>query len=323
MIAADEDFDGTWPYAPKFFEGNGFKQHYVDVGQVDVSQVDMKASDASPIDDARSDSRETFVCLHGEPTWGYLYRNFIPPLAKLGRVVVPDHMGFGKSETPSDRDYSIREHYENLERLLLHLDLRDVTLVMQDWGGSMGGLFAYRQPERVKRLVVMNTIVGGQAPSGTPTVRDYPWFEWVQSDAFEPTITNLSATILSVMKRIGFERTAHVDETWVRAYASPFPTPADCVAARAFPMNLDSPEAMKFIVEVMSLPGAIEAVKAKPAVMITGEDDRAIPCAYAVACFRDLWPKAPVSILPGVGHFIQEDAPEIATALIGQFVQMT
>jgi haloalkane dehalogenase len=313
VIAAGEDFDGTWPYAPKFFEGNGFKQHYVDFGKVDIGQVDPR----------RSDSQETFVCLHGEPTWGYLYRNFIPPLSKLGRVVVPDHMGFGKSETPRDREYSIREHYENLERLLLHLDLRDVTLVMQDWGGSMGGLFAFRQPERVKRMVVMNTIVAGQAPKGTPSVFDYPWFEWVQSDAFEPTITNLSATILSVMKRIGFERTVHVDETWVRAYASPFPTPADCIAARQFPRNLANPEAGKFIGEIVGRPGALEAVKAMPAMMVTGEDDRAIPCAQAVGCFRDLWPEAPVTILPGVGHFIQEDAPEIATALIGQFVQMT
>jgi pimeloyl-ACP methyl ester carboxylesterase len=78
------------------------------------------------------DTGVTFVCAQGEPAWGYLYRNFIPPLAKLGRVVVPDHMGFGKSETPQDRSHSIREHYENLERLLLDLDVRDVTLMTQD-----------------------------------------------------------------------------------------------------------------------------------------------------------------------------------------------
>jgi haloalkane dehalogenase len=302
VIPADETFDGTWPYAPRFFDGNGFRQHYVDQGPP---------------------GGETFVCVHGEPTWGYLYRHFVPPLAGLGRVVVPDHMGFGKSETPQDRGYSIREHYENLERLLLHLDLRDVTLVVQDWGGPIGGQFAYRHPERVKRLVVMNTMVGGQAPQGTPTVIDYPWFKWVHGDTFEPTITNLSATVLSVMKRIGFEHTAHVDETWVRAYASPFPTAADCVGARQFPLNIASPETMKFFGEIADMPDAVEAVKAKPAMMVTGEDDRAIPCAFAVACFRDLWPDAPVTVLPGVGHFIQEDAPEIVTALIGQFVQMT
>ena len=303
MIPADETFDGTWPFASQFFSGSQFQQHYVDEGSRDTG--------------------ETFVCLHGEPMWGYLYRHFLPPLTKLGRVLVPDHMGFGKSETPQDRAYSIQEHAENLERLLLHLDLRDITLVVQDWGGPIGAAFAYRNPDRIKRLVVMNTVVGGQAPKGTPSVPDYPWFKWVHSDAFEPTILNLSATALSVIKRIGFERTAQVDETWVRAYASPFPTPAECIGARQFPLNIGSPETMKFMLENAARPGAIEAVKAKPAMMVTGAADRAIPCEFAVGCFRDMWPGAPVTVLPGVGHFIQEDAPEIATALISQFVQMT
>ena len=97
---------------PHFFEGNGFRQHYIDEGTTD----------------AKSDN--VIVCLHGQPTWGYLYRNFIPRLSKLGRVIVPDHMGFGKSETPQDREYSIREHSDNLERLLLSLDLKNITLVM-------------------------------------------------------------------------------------------------------------------------------------------------------------------------------------------------
>ncbi len=303
MVPADETFDGTWPYAPQFFHRSGFRHHYVDEGPRDTG--------------------ETFVCIHGEPTWGYLYRQFIPALAEHGRIVVPDHMGFGKSETPQDRTYSIREHYENLERLLLDLDLQDVTLVVQDWGGPIGSQFAYRQPERVKRLVVMNTIVGGQAPPGLPTVADFPWFQWVHSDAFEPTITNLSATVLSVLKRAGFEHTSQIDETWVRAYASPFPTPADCKGARQFPLNIGTPETMKFFAEIQARPGAVEAVKAKPAMLVTGAADRALPCEFVVASFRDMWPDAPVTILPGVGHFIQEDAPEIATALISQFVQMT
>ena len=109
----------------------------------------------------------------------------------------------------------------------------------------------------------------------------------------------------------------------MRAYASPFPTPADCIGARQFPLNIAAPETLAFMLEVLALPGAIEAVKAKPAMLVTGAEDRAIPCEFAVGCFRDMWPGAPVTVLPGVGHFIQEDAPELATALISQFVQMT
>jgi len=165
MIDANETFDGTWPFEPRFFDGNGFRQHYVEEG-----------------------SGDAIVCLHGEPTWGYLYRNFIPRLAKRGRVIVPDHMGFGKSETPQDRDYSIRDHADNLERLLLALDVRNATLVLQDWGGPIGSTFALRHPDRVKCMCICNTGVPfARAPAGTYNVTDHHWFKWVNSTDFEPT----------------------------------------------------------------------------------------------------------------------------------------
>jgi alpha/beta hydrolase fold len=83
MISSHETFGGTWPFAPRFFDGNGFRMHYVEEG-----------------------SGQPIICLHGEPTWGYLYRRFIPPLSQSHRVIVPDHMGFGKSGTPRDRPYT-------------------------------------------------------------------------------------------------------------------------------------------------------------------------------------------------------------------------
>ena len=116
--------------------------------------------------------------MHGEPTWGYLYRNFIPRLSKRGRVIVPDYMGFGKSETPQDREYSIREHADSLERLLLSLDVQNVTLVLQDWGGPIGSSFAIRHPGRIKCLCIFNTgVPWAQAPQGTYGVTDHHWFK--------------------------------------------------------------------------------------------------------------------------------------------------
>ncbi|MEJ2090111.1 MAG: alpha/beta fold hydrolase, partial [Gammaproteobacteria bacterium] len=169
MIDAEETFSNTWPYAARFFDGSGFRQHYID---------------------ERGTGDETFVCVHGEPTWGYLYRQFVPRLRRLGRVVIPDHMGFGKSETPQDRDYSIEEHVDNLERLLIHLDVTGATLIVQDWGGPIGGSFAYRHPDRVKRICVCNSVIpGGSVPEGIRTVADHDWFRWVHSPAFEPTVS--------------------------------------------------------------------------------------------------------------------------------------
>ncbi len=303
MIPAEETFNGTWPFAPQFFEGAGFKMHYVDEGP----------SGAEPI-----------VCLHGEPTWGYLYRNFIPPLSEDNRVIVPDHMGFGKSQTPQDREYEIQDHAENFEKLMLHLDLRDITLVIQDWGGAIGGSFAYKHPERVKRLCIMDTIVpGSQIPDGTKTIFDHHWFKWINSDAYEPTLSNLGSTILSVMKRIGFENTAQVDETWLSAYASPFPTLEECKGAIKFPHCIASPVTMEYFFNHLVTPEALEALRSKPAMYIHGEEDGAIPTEFGVASFKGHWPEGPVIILPGVGHFCQEDAPLTIVALIKQFMQMT
>ena len=121
MIPADEPFDGTWPYASNFFDGNGFRQHYID------------------LNNAGNDADDVIIALHGEPTWGYLYRNFIPRLSKLGRVFAPDHMGFGQSETPQDREYTIRDHADNLESLLLDLDVRNITLYSANFRNSLSG----------------------------------------------------------------------------------------------------------------------------------------------------------------------------------------
>lgn len=301
MIEASETFEGTWPFAPHFFDGNGFRMHYVD---------------------ENPGGAEMFLCLHGEPTWGYLYRNIIPRLARHGRVIVPDHMGFGKSETPQDRRYTIQEHCDNLQNLVLSLDLRDITLVMQDWGGPIGSSIAYRHPERVKRLCVMNAMVGGRPPKGTTSFRTSPWFQWVNSPAFKPTVSNLASTVLSVLKRVGFERTEQVDETWVRAYSAPFPQAEDCIAALRFPECIADDETVAFLNGIRTKE-ATAAVQSKPAMYVHGEADRALPMDAVIGAFRSMWPHAPVVTLPGVGHFLQEDAPETVSALIEQFVQMT
>jgi pimeloyl-ACP methyl ester carboxylesterase len=248
MIAADETFDGTWPYRPHFFDGNGFRQHYVDEGSTDGKNDNV------------------IVCVHGQPTWGYLYRNFIPSLTKLGRVIVPDHMGFGKSETPQEKAYSIREHTDNLEDLLKSLDVKNITLVVQDWGGPIGSSFAMRNPDLIKCICYCNgNVPWARVPTGP--MPEFKWLNWVNSEQYEPTISNLGSTVLSVMKRI-------------------------------------------------------EKLQAIPAMCVVGDEDRTTPADIRVFGFQSMWPNGPVIRLPGVGHFLQEDAPEAVSALVSQFIQM-
>jgi cis-3-alkyl-4-acyloxetan-2-one decarboxylase len=298
MIAANETFGGTWPFASHFFDGNGFRMHYVDEGRGD------------PI-----------ICLHGEPTWGYLYRRFIPPLSKNRRVVVPDHMGFGKSETPRDRAYRLETHVNNLAGLIEALDLRDVTFVIQDWGGPIGAAYTVRHPERVKRLFLLNTFAGyGRAKRDELT----PWFQFVKkhhdAGTLEEVLGHLGTNVLSIMKIIGFENSAVVDANWLAAYSAPFPTKEDCIGAIEFPLDALLGRIIPYVREGFPL---VEGLKSKPAMLAVGMQDKGIAVDLQIADFRGIWPDRPIVELPNAGHFSQEDAPETIIALIQLFMQST
>ncbi|MCH1492101.1 MAG: alpha/beta fold hydrolase [Luminiphilus sp.] len=301
MIPADETFDGSWPFKPLFSSASGFRQHYVDEGPRDA---------------------EVLLLLHGEPTWGYLYRNMIPALAQHYRVIVPDHMGFGKSETPQNREYTLRTHVENLERLIEALELEAVTMVAQDWGGPISGAFTARNPDRVKRLFLMNTVLGyggGKAANGKT-----PWFKWIEEHAtagtLEGILGELGSTVLSVMKIIGFQNSSAVSDTWIRAYSAPFPDRASCIGALNFPLDIHEGRFLPFVIETLET-GDIAALRNKPAMLVSGDRDHAIAKDHAVSDFRGLFPEAPIINVEGVGHFCQEDIPETLSALIDSFVQ--
>jgi len=130
-----------YDFDPHYVDFNGARMHYVDEGQ-----------------------GEPILCLHGEPSWSYLYRKMIPIMQQVGRVIAPDMVGFGKSDKfTRAQDYTFQMHYDSLLNLIEHLDLHDITMVVQDWGGLLGLPLAVDMPERIARLVIMNTTT----PSGS------------------------------------------------------------------------------------------------------------------------------------------------------------
>ncbi|MGH2600345.1 MAG: alpha/beta fold hydrolase, partial [Dehalococcoidia bacterium] len=153
-VAARGGIQTTWPEGSvlrtpedRFADLPGYSHEprYVDVEGLRMAYVEAGAGD--PI-----------LCLHGEPTWGYLYRHMVPPLATAGRAIVPDLIGFGRSDKPrADNAYSYKAHVRWLRRFVVALDLRRVTLVCQDWGGLLGLRVLAQMPERFARLVAMNT----------------------------------------------------------------------------------------------------------------------------------------------------------------------
>lgn len=141
-------------YTPHFHAWKDLRMHYVDVGPEDAPVM---------------------LLLHGMPTWGYLYRDMIPVLVAAGyRCIVPDHMGFGRSDKPTDIHwYSIARHVEILTSLIVTLDLQRVTLVCQDWGGPIGLAQAAMMRDRFERLVIMNTWLHHEGYEYTEAIRNW------------------------------------------------------------------------------------------------------------------------------------------------------
>lgn len=289
----NETFDGTFPFEPHLKTINGFKMHYVDEGE-----------------------GEPIVCLHGEPTWGYLYRKFIPPLSKTNRLIVPDHMGFGKSDVPKNLPYTLAQHVDNLTKLLLELDLADITLVGQDWGGPIMFGFAVNYPDRVKRLVIMNTGIGVY-PEGART-----WVsDMVNNGTYERTLGNLKKTLPNLLSG-GISKKTKITETMIRAYTAPFPDKASCRGAMAFPLDIpvgrNHPSApfMHSILERRNL------LRDKGKIIIWGLKDPVFPRAI-LDWWLQTYPGIEAHELLEAGHFLQEDAPDEIVRIIHQFLSKT
>ncbi|WP_331772632.1 alpha/beta fold hydrolase (plasmid) [Embleya sp. NBC_00888] len=301
MIPAHEDFRGSYPFAPHHTSAPGFEMHYVDEG-----------------------SGPVLLCLHGEPTWGYLFRDLIRRLSSTHRVIVPDHMGFGKSETPATRSYRLQDHVDNIEAFVLDLDLDHITLVMHDFGGPVGMGLAARHPERIARVVAVNA----PTPFGqddlarvlTANAAESPWFRWIaraqRDGSLEHILNRLDFNILSTLKLNGFENNAIITDTWIRAYAAAFPTPDDCRGALGWAQGFATGA---HIFETPT-PAARAKLAATPALAIWGTADQTLGSAHFLPLFRSAFPRGRTSELPNAGHYSLEDAPETIATLITEFL---
>ncbi len=301
MIKESETFEGTWPFLPNFFDGNGFLMHYVDEGP----------RQANPI-----------ILLHGEPTWGYLYRKFIPELSKSYRVIVPDMMGFGKSETPQDKEYTLKTHVENLSRLIDNLKLTNITFVGQDWGGPITAAYSIRNLNKVKNFVLINTLFGYSKEERPKNLS--PWFQWInkhyQDKTLDGILGELGSTLLSVMKIPNFTNNNIINETWINAYSAQFPDRASCKGAINFPLDALLNRIVPYIVEGIKQ-GDLKSLCSKPAILAYGMKDKAIEPDYAIRDFKALFPGSKVVEMPNAGHYSQEDEPELLINLIKEFMK--
>lgn len=289
MIAAlmtpDSAFDGLPGYAftPNYHQAdNGLRMHYLDEGPR-----------TGPV----------FLCLHGQPTWSYLYRKMIPEFANAGRVIVPDLFGFGKSEKPvEDESYTFDFHRNSLLELITALNLSDITLVCQDWGGILGLTLPMTMPERFSRLIVMNTALGtGDRPPG-------PGFEaWRAFNRSQPDLD-----VGALMQRA----TSILSPAEAAAYGAPFPDIRYKAGVRAFP---------DLVPATPDAPGAETSRQAAAwwrskwsgaSFMVVGTQDPVLTPAMMEDLRSVIRGCPPPLLLHDAGHFVQEwAAPAVAVAL--------
>ncbi len=280
-----------FPFASHYLDAlpgyEGIRIHYVDEGSADADVV--------------------WLCLHGQPTWSYLYRKMIPVFTGAGhRVIAPDFIGFGKSDKPvEDEVYTFDFHRNMLLAFIQHLNLQNIRLVCQDWGGLLGLTVPMSMPDRFSSLLVMNTTLGtGDIPLGKGFLA---WREYARS---QPDLN-----IARLMKR----SVPELSEEEAAAYAAPFPDVTYKAGVRRFPeMVPDNPDA----------PGAALSQEARTwwqeewqgkSLMAVGMKDPVLGPPAMQYLHRIIRNCPPPIEVPEAGHFVQEWGVLIAEKAVAAF----
>jgi len=272
----DERFDDLpgFEFQPRYREVDGLRLAYVDEGE------------GPPV-----------VFFHGEPTWSYLWRKVIPPVRDADfRCIAPDYAGFGRSDKPTDlAHYSYDRHTELVGTLLADLDLRDATVVVHDWGGPIGLRIAVEQPERISRMVIMDTglFTGEQRMSEA----------W---KAFRDFVERTEDLPISMLVRGATAR--GMDDDVAAAYDAPFPVAESKAGARAFPLMLPTAPAAPGAAAGRRVLAELRADQ-RPKLCLWADSDPIIPFGVGERFAAAIGAEGPEEIADS-SHFLQEDAGE-------------
>jgi len=252
---------------------------------------------------------EPILMLHGNPTWSFYYRELIRVFSGTNRVVVPDHIGSGLSKKPQDWSYQLKDHIDNIERLVDKLGLKGLTLVLHDWGGAIGMGLATRRPELIKRLVILNTAAFylNDIPRRIQMCRLPVIGEWIvrRLNGFA-----LPATWMASAKGLSKEAK--------KGYLYPYDSYENRVGVSAFvqdiPMEADHPS----LVTLRGIEGKLSQIKVPTLILWGGRDF----CFHKDFYTRwiEIYPQATSVWLEDAGHYVLEDAKERVIHEISSFL---
>jgi haloalkane dehalogenase len=282
-----------YPFEKRFLDLDGLSYHYLDEGEGEV-----------------------VVAVHGNPTWSFYYRDLVRDLRSDHRVVVPDHMGCGLSDKPGDDryEYSLERRIEDFGRLMETLDLSQINLVVHDWGGMIGMAWAVRNPDRIKRLVILNT-----AAFHLPKTKDFPWQLWLVRD------TPVGAFLVRGVN--AFSRgAAHLACTRKRltrevrdAYCAPYDSWNDRIATLRFVQDIPLKPGDRGYDIVSDTAARLDLFEDKPVLICWGEKDFVFD-GHFLEQWRGVYPDAEVHTWSDCGHYILEDASDEIIPLVRQFL---
>ncbi len=291
----------AYPFESRYRQVCGHRVHYVDEGH-----------------------GETILLLHGNPTWSYLYRHIITGLSSQARCIAPDHLGFGLSDKPAGADYSMRAHVMRLEAFVQALQLRDVTLVVQDWGGVIGLSWAARHKALVKRLVVLNT--AGFVPESPwqlarqrPRAWGFPLLWSLRLPLFGELFVQGMGGFVRLLLPLGTHHRDRLTSAVRRAYLAPYPTwasrRAQLASVRQVPIR-KTDSAWQLLRET----GAELDGWDVPTQLIWGMRDPVFMPWFLEEFERRLPNRAPTVRIEDASHFLQEDQPERIVDAISAFL---
>ena len=309
-----------FPYAPHFIEIDGMQMHYIDEGPHDAPVM---------------------LLMHGMPTWSYLYRHMIPLFLEAGyRCIAPDHMGFGRSDKPTDPSwYNIARHTHNMATLIQQLNVNNITIVVQDWGGPIGLAQVATMPERFSRITILNTWLHHGQYEYSDGIRQ--WIsQWVPGGLFEQTVpdkftlgglmamaTSRATPVETIVAVMQGQEPHYSDDALpvVHAYDAPFAgLGSDAVTGpRRFPMSipLHDPVAGNAVEQEKHF-AAINATPL-PVHFIWGTNDGVFTLEWGKK-WHSLIPGSTFDAVEGAQHFLQDThGPEIVRLLLGHITNNT
>jgi haloalkane dehalogenase len=283
-----------YPFEGKYLALDQHRMHYLDEGAGD------------PV-----------VMVHGNPTWSIYYRNLVMALRDTHRCIVPDHIGCGYSDKPQDDtyDYTLSQRVADLETLLEDLGVTEnITLVVHDWGGMIGMTYATRHPERIKRLVVLNT-----SAFHLPDTKPFPWPLWiVRNTPVGAFLVRGFNAFAGIAARVCCTRN-RMSKDLRRAYCAPYNSWQNRIATLRFVQDIPLRPGDRSYDIVSSVEENVGALRDKPILICWGLKDFVFD-AHFLRKWEEAFPNAEVHRFEDCGHYILEDASEEVVGLVQAFV---